>query len=97
MLERDRAVVLVVFRWPMDDRERHTPDYYREKAEEIRRVARQACSPEVIRELRRFAVGGEVNESGDAATVTHKEITGRQVFLRKVGNRWFLEDRQKPK
>jgi hypothetical protein len=51
MLERDRGVVRVVFRWPMDDRERRTPDYYREKAEEIRRVARQACSPEVIREL----------------------------------------------
>jgi len=53
--------------------------------------------PEAVRELRRFASEGEINESGDAATVSHKEIKGRQVFLRKVGGRWFLEDRQKAK
>ena len=52
--------------------------------------------PETVRELRRLASEGEVNESGDAATVSHKEIKGRQVFLRKVSGRWFLEDRQKP-
>ncbi|HEY1379037.1 MAG TPA: hypothetical protein VGF55_19710 [Gemmataceae bacterium] len=51
--------------------------------------------PEAVRELRRFASEGEINESGDAATVSHKETKGRQVFLRKVGGRWFLEDRQK--
>jgi hypothetical protein len=52
--------------------------------------------PETVRELRRFSSEGEVNESGDAATVTVKEIKGRQVFLRRVGGRWFLEDRQTP-
>ena len=51
--------------------------------------------PEAVRELRRFASEGEISENGDAATVSHKEIKGRQVFLRKVGGRWFLEDRQK--
>jgi hypothetical protein len=57
---------------------------------------RYTADPEAIRELRRFAADGDVNESGDAATVSHKEIKGRQVFLRKAGGRWFLEDRQKP-
>ena len=57
---------------------------------------RYAGDPEAIRELRRFAGTGEVNESGDTATISHKEIKGRQVFLRKAGGRWFLEDRSKP-
>lgn len=52
--------------------------------------------PETVRELRRFASEGEINESGDSATVTVKEIKGRQVYLRKVSGRWFLEDRQTP-
>jgi hypothetical protein len=56
---------------------------------------RYSNDPEAIRELRRFATGGEVNESGDAATISHKEIKGRQVSLRKIGTRWFLEDRPK--
>jgi hypothetical protein len=59
-------------------------------------VDRYNLDPEALRELRRFASEGEVNESGDAAIVSHKEIKGRQVFLRKVNGRWFLEDRQKP-
>jgi hypothetical protein len=35
----------------MDDTEGRSPDYYREKAAEIRQFARRAHSPEVIREL----------------------------------------------
>jgi hypothetical protein len=57
---------------------------------------RLAADPDDIRELRRFAVQGEFNASGDTAVVSHKEIKSRQVFLRKIGSRWFLEDRQKP-
>jgi hypothetical protein len=37
-----------------------------------------------------------VNESGDVATFTLKTVKGRQVFLRKIGGRWFLQERQKP-
>jgi hypothetical protein len=51
--------------------------------------------PEAVRQLRRFASEGEFDVNGDAATVSHKEIKGKQVFLRKVGSRWYLEDRQK--
>jgi hypothetical protein len=35
----------------MDDTERRSPDYYREKAAEIRQVAWRAGSREVIRDL----------------------------------------------
>jgi hypothetical protein len=35
----------------MDDRERHSPDYYREKAAEIRQLAWRVGSPDVIRDL----------------------------------------------
>jgi hypothetical protein len=35
----------------MEDTERRSPDYYRDKAEEIRRAACRAHSPDVIREL----------------------------------------------
>ncbi len=56
---------------------------------------RYTDDPEALRELRRFASEGEIAESGDAATVSHKEIKGRQVFLRRAGGRWFLEDRQR--
>jgi hypothetical protein len=52
--------------------------------------------PEAVRQLRRFAAEGEFNVNGDSATVSNKEIKGRQVFLRRVGGRWFLENRQKP-
>jgi len=57
---------------------------------------RYTLDPEAVRELRRFASEGSINESGDAATVTHKDIKGRQVFLKKNGGRWFLEDRSTP-
>ena len=57
---------------------------------------RLSDDPEAVRQLRRFSSEGEFNVSGDAATVSHKEIKGRQVFLKKIGGRWFLEDRQKP-
>jgi hypothetical protein len=35
----------------MDDTERHSPDDYRDKAAEIRELARRAGCPEIIRDL----------------------------------------------
>lgn len=57
---------------------------------------RYTLDPEAARELRRFASEGSFNESGDAATVSHKDIRGRQVFLKRIGGRWFVEDRSTP-
>jgi hypothetical protein len=52
-------------------------------------------NPETVRQLRRFASEGAYSVNGDAATVSLKEIKGRQVFLRKVSGRWYLLDQQK--
>ena len=52
--------------------------------------------PESVRDLRRFLADGEWQESGEAASVKHKEVKGRQAFFRKMGSRWFLENRRKP-
>jgi hypothetical protein len=41
----------MVFRLPRDDVESRTAEYYREKAEEIRQVARRAHTFEVVFEL----------------------------------------------
>lgn len=53
--------------------------------------------PESIKELRRFLADGAWEDSGDTAVVRLKNIPARQVFLKKIGNRWYLEDRKKAK
>jgi hypothetical protein len=55
-----------------------------------------ADNPDTIKELRRFLKEGEWDETGTTAAVKLKDVKDRQVFLRKVGERWFLENRQKP-
>jgi hypothetical protein len=53
--------------------------------------------PESIKELRRFLAEGTWEESADVAIVKLKDIPARQVFLKKLGDRWYLEDRKKVK
>jgi hypothetical protein len=55
-----------------------------------------ADDPESVRDLRRYLSDGDWQEGGDAASVGHKDIKGRQAFFRKIGTRWFLENRRKP-
>jgi hypothetical protein len=51
--------------------------------------------PTSLRELRRFLREGElVSSSAEAARITLKDVKDRQVFLKKVGERWFIENRQ---
>jgi hypothetical protein len=57
---------------------------------------RYADDPGAVKQLRRFLNEGDWQEGADTTTVTHKEIKNRQVYLRKVGSRWFLEDRARP-
>ena len=50
--------------------------------------------PESIREMRRFLSDGEFGEpQGDVVAVTCSEIKSRKLYMRKVGARWFLENR----
>src|SRR5262249_13407757 len=52
--------------------------------------------PTAVAELRRFLQSGEWEQSDEAAVVRLKDIRGRAVYLRKVGPRWFIENRDKP-
>jgi hypothetical protein len=57
--------------------------------------AKWANDPESVKELRRFLSDGNWEETGDTTVAKLKDVKARQVFLKKVGNRWFLENRQK--
>jgi hypothetical protein len=49
-----------------------------------------------VRELRRFLTNGTWEEAGDTASARLPDLKNRQVYLRKIGGRWFLENQQKP-
>jgi hypothetical protein len=51
------------------------------------------ADPSLIRELQRFSAEGTWQVSGERATARLKD-SGRRVNMRKVGERWFLENRQ---
>lgn len=50
--------------------------------------------PEVLKDLRRFAREGTFGEGAEAIKVGHPDIRDRSVYLKKVGDRWFMENRQ---
>lgn len=51
-------------------------------------------SPENGAVLSKFAREGAFADSGTTATVSLKDVPGKQVFLKQVGTRWYIEDRQ---
>jgi hypothetical protein len=54
-----------------------------------------ADEPSVIQLLRRFTREGDWQENDAMASARLKDIPDRQVRLRKIGPRWYLENRQK--
>ena len=51
--------------------------------------------PEVLKDLRRFARSGSFPEGGgDTAKVGLPDVKDRAVFLKKIGDRWYMENRQ---
>jgi hypothetical protein len=50
--------------------------------------------PTSLKELRRFLREGEFVSDGNAARVSLRDVKDRQVFLKKAGERWFIENRQ---
>src|SRR5438128_1444363 len=57
--------------------------------------AKWSNDPESVKEMRRFASDGIWEETGDTAAVKLKDVKARQMFFKKIGNRWFLENRTK--
>jgi hypothetical protein len=51
--------------------------------------------PTKIKELQRFLKDGEWIESADQAVAKLKNVQARKVFMKKVDDRWVLQDREK--
>jgi hypothetical protein len=53
-----------------------------------------AESPENSQLLAKFLRDGMPTEAGAGATFTLKDLPNKQVYLKKVNDRWYLEDKQ---
>ena len=52
-------------------------------------------NPGTLKELRRFLKEGDWENADTTATAKLKDVKDRQVFMKKVDKRWYLENRQK--
>jgi hypothetical protein len=50
--------------------------------------------PLVVKELRVFVRDAKWTDEGESALATVDSIPARKVFLKKIGERWFLENKQ---
>jgi hypothetical protein len=50
--------------------------------------------PLLAKELKRFSREGEWKTEGASAVATCKTVPGRNVFMKKLQNRWYLENKQ---
>ncbi|MBX7103414.1 MAG: hypothetical protein K1X57_05010 [Gemmataceae bacterium] len=51
------------------------------------------ADPEMIRDLRKLLADGQWKVEEGTASVTAAEVKGRAAFFRKIGDRWFFENR----
>jgi hypothetical protein len=50
--------------------------------------------PHAFRDLKKLFLEGMVTDTETGAKITHMDVKDRALFLRKIDNRWFLENRQ---
>ncbi|QJW95243.1 hypothetical protein [Frigoriglobus tundricola] len=50
--------------------------------------------PQTVKEFRRILRDGSFAEADPAASATHPDMKGRTLYFNKIGDRWFLENRQ---
>jgi hypothetical protein len=50
--------------------------------------------PGNLRDLRRFARDGQFQVAGETATATLSDVKDRALYFKKVGDRWYLENRK---
>jgi len=50
--------------------------------------------PLIVKDLRVFAKDAKWTDEGDTAVGAVESIPARKVFMKKIGERWFLENRQ---
>jgi hypothetical protein len=51
-------------------------------------------NPAAIKELHRFLKEGDWQITETSASVQLKDVAGKKVYLKKIGDRWFFENRQ---
>jgi hypothetical protein len=78
--------------------DKRVKDVYGGDFEELVRetTAKLTDNPATLKELQRFLKEGEWEAGETTASAKLKDIKDRQVFFRKIGPRWYLENRQKP-
>ena len=84
--------------------ERYKADFPQGKDEAKRllafdRLARETSEyyqndPLILKDLRAFAKDAKWEEMDDIAVGTTDKVPARKVYLKKIGDRWFLENRQ---
>jgi hypothetical protein len=53
-----------------------------------------ADDPQVVKDFRRIAREGSFAEADPVASATHADVKGKTLYFKKIGSRWFLENRQ---
>ena len=53
------------------------------------------AQPELLKDLNKLLLDGEMTDAGTKATLKHKDVKNQQVFMKKVGERWYVENRMK--
>ncbi len=49
--------------------------------------------PQVLKDFRKIAREGSFADADPAASATHPDVKGRALYFKKVGDRWYLENR----
>jgi hypothetical protein len=77
--------------------DRRVSEVYGGRFEELVKeaTAKLAGNPNTIKELRRFLLEGEWQGTDTSASARVKDVKDHKVFLAKIGDRWYLENRQK--
>jgi hypothetical protein len=52
-------------------------------------------NPDHLKDLRRFLREGQITDAGDTASAALRDARDRSVHFRKVGNRWYVQDRKR--
>lgn len=50
--------------------------------------------PESFRDMRKLLLSGKFEETPTGVKVTHADVKFRALYLQRIGDRWFLENRQ---
>lgn len=57
--------------------------------------AKLADDPGAVKELRRYLKEGEWEPGDEATSVKLKDVKNRGVFFKKIGDRWYMENKQR--